>query len=81
MRHGVVVGVRLALGGASHKPHRAATAEAALIGGPATHEAFLAAADAELAAAQAGPDNAFKLPMLRNTIAAVLTELTAGAPV
>ena len=79
VRDGRVAGVRLALGGASHKPHRAATAEAALIGGPATHEAFLAAADAELATAQAGRDNAFKLPMLRNTIAAVLTELTAGA--
>ena len=79
VREGTVVGVRLALGGASHKPHRAATAEAALTGGPATHEAFLAAADAELATAQAGRDNAFKLPMLRNTIAAVLAELTAGA--
>ena len=80
VRDGVVVSVRLALGGASHKPHRAATAEAALIGGPATPQAFLAAADAELVAAQPGRDNAFKLPMLRNTIAAVLTELTAGAP-
>ena len=80
VRDGVVTGVRLALGGVSHKPHRARIAEAALIAGPATHQAFLAAADAELAAAQTGPDNAFKLPMLRNTIAAVLTELTAGAP-
>jgi len=78
VRDGVVHAVRLALGGASHKPHRAARAEAALIGRPAVHEAFLAAADAELADARPGNDNAFKLPMLRNTIAAVLGGLAAG---
>lgn len=75
VRDGVVHGVRLALGGASHKPHRATQAEARLLGGPATHAAFLAAAEAELADAQPGADNAFKVPMLRNTIAAVLGEL------
>ena len=75
VRDGVVHGVRLALGGASHKPHRATQAEALLLGGRATHAAFLAAANAELAAAQPGADNAFKVPMLRNTIAAVLGEL------
>jgi len=78
VRDGVVHAVRLALGGASHKPHRAARAEAALIGRPAVHEAFLAAADAELADARPGNDNAVKLPMLRNTIAAVLGGLAAG---
>ena len=75
VRDGMVHGVRLALGGASHKMHRAAKAEALLQGGSATHAAFLAAADAELADAQPGTDNAFKVPMLRNTIAAVLGEL------
>ena len=79
VRGGVVHGVRLALGGASHKPHRASIAEAQLLGGPATHAAFVAAAHAELAHAQPGADNAFKVPMLRNTMAAVLGEL-AQAP-
>ena len=79
VRDGVVHAVRLALGGASHKPHRAMRAEAALVGRPAVHESFVAAADAELAHARPGEDNAFKLPMLRNTVAAVLGELAAGA--
>ena len=79
VRDGVVHAVRLALGGASHKPHRAAKTEAALLGQPAVHAAFLAAADAELADARPGEHNAFKLPMLRNTIAAVLGELAGGS--
>ncbi len=80
VRDGIVVDVRLALGGASHKPHRASAAEAALKGRSATRRAFLDAADAELAGAQAGAHNAFKLPMLRNTIVAVLSELAQPAP-
>ena len=79
VRDGVVQAVRLALGGVSHKPHRARTAEAVLLGGPATPAAFLAAAGAELAPAKPGIHNAFKVPMLRNTIAAVLGDLAAGA--
>ena len=78
VRDGTVHQVRLALGGASHKPHRALKAEAALRGGPATAQAFLAAADAELADARPGQHNAYKLPMLRNTIAAVLSSLAQG---
>lgn len=76
VRDGVVHDVRIAFGGASHKPHRATRAEQALRNGPATHAAFVAAADAELQLARVGPDNAFKLPMLRNTLAAVLGELS-----
>ena len=79
VQDGRVRDVRLAFGGASHKPHRALKAEAALRGGPATQAAFLAAADAELADAQVGTDNAYKLPMLRNTLAAVLQDLAQGA--
>src|SRR5205823_9852644 len=41
---GDVADVRIALGGVAHKPWRAATAEARLRGGPATEEAFRAAA-------------------------------------
>ncbi len=79
VRDGVVQDIRLALGGASHKPHRATRAEAYLKNGPATQQAFLAAANAELAEAMPGQHNAFKVPMLRNTIAAVLGELTEQA--
>ena len=74
---GVVRDVRLALGGVSHRPHRAHAAERALRGRPATAESFRAAADAELAAASPGRDNAFKVPQLRNTITAVLGQLAS----
>ena len=79
VREGVVQDVRLAFGGASHRPHRAHRAEAALKGQRATRDAFLAAADAELADAQPGAHNAFKVPMLRNTLVAVLAELAERA--
>ncbi len=77
---GTVADVRLALGGVSHRPFRALIAEAALRGRPATPEHFRQAADAELAAAEPGPHNGFKVTQLRNTITAVLTELAEGFP-
>ena len=80
VHHGIVHDARIALGGASHKPHRALKAEAVLRGKPATHEAFTAAANAELADAKFSADNAFKVPMLRNTMAAVLGELAKVTP-
>jgi xanthine dehydrogenase YagS FAD-binding subunit len=80
---GRVADVRLALGGVAHKPWRAARAEEALRGGPATVDAFRVAAEAELAAAkpQAGLDggNGFKVPLAIRTLVAVLRELTAEA--
>lgn len=75
VREGVVRDVRLALGGASHRPHRARNAEAALRGRAATPQTVLGAANEALADAKFGADNAYKMPMLRNTIAAVLSEL------
>ena len=72
---GKVTDVRIALGGVAHKPWRAATAEARLHGGPATAAGFRAAADAELAAAQPASGNAFKVPLVRNTVTAVLRGL------
>jgi xanthine dehydrogenase YagS FAD-binding subunit len=72
---GTIADVRIALGGVAHKPWRAATAEAQLRGGPATEEAFVAAAGAELQAATPTVDNAFKVPLARNTIVAVLRDL------
>ncbi len=75
----VVGDVRIALGGMAHVPWRATVAEDALRGGPATEEAFAAAAQAELAAATPLPDNAFKVPMAANMITRTLLQLSAEA--
>jgi xanthine dehydrogenase YagS FAD-binding subunit len=76
---GVVRDVRIALGGVAHTPWRATRMEEALRGAPATVERFGAAADAELAQARPLPGNAFKVPLARNTLVAVLRDLTAEA--
>ncbi len=76
---GTVHDVRIALGGVAHKPWRASVAEERLRGGPATEEAFRAAAEAELAAAAPLAGNAFKVPMARNTITATLRNLAGGS--
>ena len=72
---GSVKDVRLALGGVAHKPWRARKAEEMLKGGPATREAFRAAAEAELADAAPLRDNAFKVELAKRTITAVLGDL------
>ena len=79
VRDGVVHEVRLAFGAVASRPWRAREAERTLTGGPATAEAFAAAADAELAAAEALPDNGYKVTLMRNLVVAVLTELTEEA--
>lgn len=76
---GVVRDVRVAIGAVASRPWRARAAERALLGGPASAEAFAAAADAELAAARALPDNGYKVTLIRNLVVAVLTELTEEA--
>ncbi|MCK7626030.1 xanthine dehydrogenase family protein subunit M [Streptomyces sp. RS10V-4] len=75
VRDGAVHDVRLAFGAVASRPWRARTAERALLGGPATAEAFAAAADAELAAAEPLPGNGYKVTLIRNLVVAVLTEL------
>jgi xanthine dehydrogenase YagS FAD-binding subunit len=77
---GAVKDVRLALGGVAPKPWRAYKAEAALRGGPATGQAFLAAAEAELADAAPLHENGFKVELAKRTMVAVLSGL-AGAVV
>jgi xanthine dehydrogenase YagS FAD-binding subunit len=72
---GTVRGCRLALGGVAHLPWRAARAERALTGAPATAEEFTRAADAELAEAQPLPRNGYKVTLARNLIVATLQEL------
>lgn len=75
---GKIADVRIALGGVAAKPWRAARAEEALHGQTPTKEHFLAAANAELAAAKCFSGNAFKIELARRTIAAVLGELTGA---
>lgn len=77
---GTVRWARIALGGVAHKPWRATRAEDALAGAPATEESFRRAAETELAAAEPLSGNAFKVPMARRTLTAVLSDLTAGEP-
>ncbi|GAA2704515.1 FAD binding domain-containing protein [Actinoplanes palleronii] len=76
VKDGLVHDVRLAFGAVAPKPWRALAAEQALRGQPATRESFLAAADAELAAAQPLRDNAYKVTLIRNLTAATLSALT-----
>ena len=79
VQDGAVADVRLALGGVAAKPWRAAVAEHALQGGPATEESFRRAADAELAAAVPRSQNGFKVELARRTIVAVLRRLAEQA--
>ncbi len=72
---GAIADIRLALGGVAAKPWRATRAEAVLRGRPAGRASFLEAADAELADAAPLQGNAFKIPLVRNTIASLLGEL------
>jgi xanthine dehydrogenase YagS FAD-binding subunit len=76
---GIVRDVRIALGGVAHKPWRALRAEDALRGAPAIQESFRHAADAELAQAKPLAQNAFKVPLARNTIVRTLLDLAAPA--
>ncbi len=62
---------RVALGGVAHKPWRVEAADAALPDGAGAAAARL------LAGARTTPDNAFKVPLVERTIAAVLVD--AGA--
>ena len=78
VRDGTVREARLALGGVATKPWRAREAEKLLVGGPATEEAFSAAATAELAPAVGRPQNEFKIELARRTVVATLRELLGG---
>ena len=73
---GMVRDARIAFGGVAHVPWRARKAEAVLRGAEATEEVFRRAADAELADAQPLRDNAFKVPLARNTLLRTLLDLT-----
>jgi xanthine dehydrogenase YagS FAD-binding subunit len=63
----------------AHKPWRAARAEAARRGRPATEAAFRQAAEAELASAQPLRDNAFKIELATRVIADTLGKLAKAS--
>lgn len=69
---GQVIVERLALGGVAPKPWRVEAAE----GGVADVDAM---ADLLLAGARPTPDNAYKLPLVRRTIAAALAQVAREA--
>ena len=73
---GTIREVRVALGGVAHKPWRATVAESLLRGTQPSEENFREAAQAELRSASALRDNVFKIPMARNTMVAVLRDLS-----
>jgi xanthine dehydrogenase YagS FAD-binding subunit len=82
---GVIHDVRLALGGVATIPWRARTAEAALLGSPATPAAFQAAAEAAVHGAVPRRDNAFKVELAKRSVMRALllcmrTSEPIGAP-
>lgn len=78
VRDGRIAEVRLALGGVGTKPWRARRAEAALTGGPATPEAFSAAAAHEMEPAVTREHNAFKVPMAQRAMVRALNRAMDG---
>jgi xanthine dehydrogenase YagS FAD-binding subunit len=68
----------LAFGGIAPRPWRDRAIEEALIGRAATRETFDAAADILLQDAVGQGGNDFKIPLLRRTFRAVLSELCEG---
>ena len=64
----------------AHLPWRAARAERALTGAPATARGSRRAADAELAEAQPLPRNGYKVTLARNLIVATLQETCCREP-
>jgi xanthine dehydrogenase YagS FAD-binding subunit len=72
---GIVRDIRLALGAVAPMPWRARRAEEELIGRPAVADEFRRAIEAELAAARPLTDNAYKVPLVRNLVVRVLTDL------
>jgi xanthine dehydrogenase YagS FAD-binding subunit len=74
---GKIRAARVALGGVATKPWRAAEAEQALVGQPASRASFERAAAAALVDPKPRRDNAFKVALARRTIVRAL-ELAGG---
>lgn len=76
---GTIRSARVALGGVGTKPWRSSEGERALVGKPATADAFRAAADAALSGAVSHGQNAFKIELAKRTLVRALTDLAGGA--
>lgn len=74
---GIVRDVRLALGGVGTIPWRSHDAEATLIGGPATADAFERATDVALAGAVGRGFNDFKIPLVKRAVASAFSKVSA----
>ncbi len=73
---GEVTHLRVAWGGAAHKPWRVRALEHALVGRPLDRATAVEGLDAELAEATTGPDNAYKPSLLRDATLKVLADLS-----
>jgi xanthine dehydrogenase YagS FAD-binding subunit len=71
---GNIRSAKLAFGGLAHKPWRVADAETALAGAAANEASANAAADRVLQGARGFGHNDFKIPLVRRTLRAVITE-------
>ena len=74
MADGKVRGARIALGGVASVPWRASEAEQALHGQEITEATAIAAADAAFANAKTRKDNAYKVPLGKETLVRALLE-------
>ena len=79
MDAGHIAQAALAFGGIAPKPWRDPEVEASLAGAEPGDAAFDAAADIMLAKAKPQDGNSFKIPLVRRTLKAVLTEATKEA--
>ena len=76
---GTIRSARMAFGGLAHKPWRSAKAEEALQGSKAGAAAFGRAGDEVVAGGRGYGHNDFKIPLVKRTLAAVLTAATHSA--
>ena len=72
---GIVRSARLAFGGLAHQPWRVQSAEAILAGPTLSQTLANAAADRVLQGARGFGHNDSKIPLVRSTLRAVLTEV------
>ena len=79
MADGRIVEARLAFGGVAHQPWRDEGVEKMLVGQEPSAELFRRAADTLVADAETQEGNAFKVPLLKRTLLAVLSELTGAS--
>ena len=79
IQDGTIREVRIALGGVAPRPWRLPAVEAALHGRPATDEAFRAAAELASEGAKPGPQNAFKVTLMKRAVFRGLQLASAAA--